>query len=251
MNSGVYIIENIGTSDSYIGSTKNLEKRFKDHLYRLRVNTHPNKNLQCGWDKFGDCYFQIRILEYCSEDKLLEREQYYMDLLNPTYNIAKEAGTVSGIHWDDELRTKLMPFVEQLIARKRKVWPGFISPDGEEFLDIPDLRIFCEEYGLNRKHMAEVSTGKRTSHKGWHCIGYTPGEKPHIDGEVVRFYKITTNTGVVFDKLTNLKYFCKSNGIKYSAMQAIYLNRNKSHYGIYKDWQCETWYEVWNEGVGI
>jgi hypothetical protein len=32
------------------------------------------------------------ILEYCEPSKVLEREQYYIDLLKPEYNILKTAG---------------------------------------------------------------------------------------------------------------------------------------------------------------
>jgi hypothetical protein len=32
------------------------------------------------------------ILEYCDSSNVIEREQYYIDLLNPEYNILKTAG---------------------------------------------------------------------------------------------------------------------------------------------------------------
>lgn len=49
----------------------------------------------------GYSNFQLYILEYCDTNKLLEREQYYIDTLNPTYNICTTAGAprVGGNHY--------------------------------------------------------------------------------------------------------------------------------------------------------
>ncbi len=43
--------------------------------------------------KYGYSNFTLEILEYCDVPVLLEREQHYLDLLKPTYNIAKIAGS--------------------------------------------------------------------------------------------------------------------------------------------------------------
>lgn len=37
--------------------------------------------------KNGYSNFQLEILEYCEPNLVLEREQYYLNLLNPDYNI--------------------------------------------------------------------------------------------------------------------------------------------------------------------
>lgn len=41
--------------------------------------------------KHGSSNFSLDILEYCEIDVLIEREQYYLDLLKPEYNILKTA----------------------------------------------------------------------------------------------------------------------------------------------------------------
>jgi hypothetical protein len=40
--------------------------------------------------------FNIEILEYCNNEFLKTREQYYLDLLKPEYNICKTAGSMLG-----------------------------------------------------------------------------------------------------------------------------------------------------------
>jgi group I intron endonuclease len=46
--------------------------------------------------KYGYCNFSLDILEYCEPSILIKREQYYIDTLNPEYNILKKAGSSLG-----------------------------------------------------------------------------------------------------------------------------------------------------------
>lgn len=46
--------------------------------------------------KWGYSSFSLSILEYCSIDILIQREQYYFDLLKPEYNICTTAGSTLG-----------------------------------------------------------------------------------------------------------------------------------------------------------
>jgi hypothetical protein len=46
--------------------------------------------------KYGNSAFIFEILEHCDPNVLIEREQYYLDLLKPEYNILKAAGIRAG-----------------------------------------------------------------------------------------------------------------------------------------------------------
>ncbi len=46
--------------------------------------------------KYGYSNFSLEILEYCDLENVIEREQYYLDLLKPEYNILKTAGSSLG-----------------------------------------------------------------------------------------------------------------------------------------------------------
>jgi len=52
-----------------------------------------NRPIDRALYKYGFSNFSLEILEYCSADLALEREQYYMDKLKPEYNIAEKAGS--------------------------------------------------------------------------------------------------------------------------------------------------------------
>jgi group I intron endonuclease len=57
--------------------------------------------------KHGYSNFRLDILEYCEANKVIEREQYYMDFLNPEYNILKVAGSSYGYKHTEETLSKL------------------------------------------------------------------------------------------------------------------------------------------------
>lgn len=94
MESGVYQITNILSNKKYIGSAKNINRRFYEHQYYLEKNDHVNIHLQRAWNKDGGSNFTFDVIEYCDQSILLEREQYHIDS-NDTetlYNL----GTVGG-----------------------------------------------------------------------------------------------------------------------------------------------------------
>lgn len=57
--------------------------------------------------KYGHQNFTLEILEYCLQSELLEREQYYLDLLVPEYNILKTAYSLLGYRHSPENLEKL------------------------------------------------------------------------------------------------------------------------------------------------
>lgn len=57
--------------------------------------------------KHGYSNFTLEIIEYCDKDKVIEREQYYLNLLNPKYNILKTAGSRYGFKHSDDTREKM------------------------------------------------------------------------------------------------------------------------------------------------
>jgi hypothetical protein len=57
--------------------------------------------------KYGYSNFKLEILEYCLPEDVINREQYYLDLLQPEYNIYKVAGSPSGYKHTEETLAKL------------------------------------------------------------------------------------------------------------------------------------------------
>jgi len=57
--------------------------------------------------KYGFANFSLEILEYCGTEELLKREQHYLELLKPQYNILEKAGNISGYKHTEETLAKL------------------------------------------------------------------------------------------------------------------------------------------------
>ena len=95
---GVYKIVNTINGHFYIGSTdRKFSERFKEHCryyeqYRNEGKRNLHPILWNAYDKHGIENFKIEILEYLSDKtyyEILEREEYYIELLKPSYNICK------------------------------------------------------------------------------------------------------------------------------------------------------------------
>lgn len=76
----VYCCVNKINGKVYVGSSKSLKKRIPKHKYRLNLNKHENAHLQAAYNKYGKDAFVWYIIEECLEERLLEREGYYIDL---------------------------------------------------------------------------------------------------------------------------------------------------------------------------
>ena len=96
---GIYSWTNKVNGKIYIGSSMNLSSRFTSY-YSLAFLTKELKTSQSiiykALLKYGYSNFQLDILEYCERDALIDREQYYLNLLKPEYNILKHAGSSRG-----------------------------------------------------------------------------------------------------------------------------------------------------------
>lgn len=124
MTSGVYQIRNEINDCFYIGSSKDIYKRFKRHKYELNNQTHHNYHLQQDWNLYGESAFSLVLVEETTDR--YECEQYWIDHLNPEYNVgaAKGGDTFTKAHNKEERRKRL---VEVLNENRHKVKPRYGS----------------------------------------------------------------------------------------------------------------------------
>jgi len=89
---GIYGIFCLSNNKIYIGSTKNMNKRFNDHRYILNINKHKNKHLQNAWNKYGKNNFKFKIIEKYDkydENTILMSERKWINFYYPNiFNIS-------------------------------------------------------------------------------------------------------------------------------------------------------------------
>lgn len=88
--------------------------------------------------KYGYSGFKLEILEYCDPKDLIKREQHYLNLLKPKYNILLTAGSSYGYKHTEETKSKISTVLKgennPMFGRKGEKNPMFgktrSRPDG-------------------------------------------------------------------------------------------------------------------------
>lgn len=95
MSQGIYEIVNVIDGKRYVGSSTNIDRRWRCHKKDLRNSRHHSAYLQRAWVKHGESVFSFCVIENCEKASLIEREQHYFDALRPEYWDRKAARHVS------------------------------------------------------------------------------------------------------------------------------------------------------------
>ena len=80
--SGIYKLSI--NNNFYIGSSTYLKKRLTNHKSQLKTNTHSNPNMLAAYKECQE--LKSEILELCTKEELLIREQVYIDQFFGTEN---------------------------------------------------------------------------------------------------------------------------------------------------------------------
>ena len=74
------------TDEIYVGQSVDLSKRFIRYFSLSYLKSKESLIISRALIKYGYVNFSVSILEYCDKSILTEREQYYLDKLEPKYN---------------------------------------------------------------------------------------------------------------------------------------------------------------------
>lgn len=101
--SGIYLLTHLESNKMYVGSSENLYRRFKYYYSKANLTRNTNSRICNALLHYGHSAFSLTILEYVNvkdltkseaKDIIISREQFYIDLLNPEYNILRTAGSL-------------------------------------------------------------------------------------------------------------------------------------------------------------
>ena len=104
--SAIYCLRNTIDNKCYVGSAKKLNYRLWNHKHKLTKGNHANKHLQNFVNKHGIDTIYFEILEKV-ENNIIEREQHWINTLNPAFNILPIAGSSEGISLSEEHKSKI------------------------------------------------------------------------------------------------------------------------------------------------
>jgi group I intron endonuclease len=149
----------------YIGSAVTLRTRFMSHRRSLQVNKHDNERIQNYYNKHSENSLSFHVIEYCDREKLIEREQFYIDAFNPFFNIARIAGATYGLKpWlnrkhSEETKQKIKQTNLDTFAKRQKKEKPIKLTKEENIQRLVEIAKSDRVRELNRQRM--------TGHKFW------------------------------------------------------------------------------------
>lgn len=144
--SGIYIFFNLSNGKQYVGSSVNLARRFRIHMYSVNRSDLP---LYRAISKYGTSNFVYLVLQTCERDEnpCLGLEQHYLDLDQPEYNILKLAGSSQGFKHSDETIANLKKI------NSKELHPRFgveVSESQRELTSISLRKYYAENVHHNK-----------------------------------------------------------------------------------------------------
>lgn len=170
MKTGIYKITNQINGKFYVGSSKDLSRRKKDHFRLLKKGTNHSILLQRAVNKYGIDNFIFEVIVECSEELLFTIEQKLVDDLKPEYNIAiQDVSVPIGLPYKDKSLYK--EYAEDRLKNNSNFgWKSRIiikmNDKGDELKEYSSLKSYAEEHNC-----AIGSVGKALK-KGTKCKGF-------------------------------------------------------------------------------
>ena len=136
-----------------MGSGLDLSKRIGDYYKKRELNRNP-RPIHAALLKYGYENFKLEILEYCKADELVVREQYYLDLIKPEYNILTNAYSLLGFKHSPENIAKF-----KLSCGRKKI--------SQEHKDILSLTHLGKVVSQETRDKLSLALWSRCNLQGW------------------------------------------------------------------------------------
>lgn len=163
----IYQIIHKDSGYRYIGqTTRKPIKRWREHLYSLRANKHPNRYLQSAWNKYGENAFEFQILKQCNSLEELNKSE--TEMIKNGLNLFNLAEGGNAFQHSEEAKEYIansnkIPVVGMNIKTGEiKEYPSAADTKKDGF-DEKSVRKCAIEYVAKRNSKPSRSI----SHRGW------------------------------------------------------------------------------------
>ena len=186
----VYCYHCITSGKKYVGVTNNEMRRKSQHESNIRLGRYPDLAFYRAARKYGWDSFIYGVIEYCPEEQLDEREEYWISELNTMkegYNM-REGGKRSTL--TEEQKQKISNTLKgrtiskehrEIISKRHKgkklteehkerVTRGMekkyeIEYTSGEIEIVKGIKAYCKERGYIRSCIIRMLAGKQSKHK--------------------------------------------------------------------------------------
>jgi group I intron endonuclease len=223
----IYCLTNKMIFRQYVGSSSNFGHRKIDHLSRLKKHNHWIEKLQNDFDLFGEFGFEFFILEELGgldKKQLEEKEQKWIDLLHPVYNLSLVAG--SNIRTNAKAPGALEKMRKALTGRKQP--PELVAKRAATM--VKNGKHHLKRLTLEQKqHLSEINIGERNPNWGL----YRSDETKRKQSEAIAktYLGAISPNGQIYAPIHNMSRFCVEHGLRVSSMVALMHKRINIHKG--------------------
>ncbi|MCX5847258.1 MAG: GIY-YIG nuclease family protein [Deltaproteobacteria bacterium] len=222
MSQGIYMIKNRANGKMYIGSSKNIEKRWKNHINLLQKGEHHNRELQIDWKKDDGSTLDFIILEHVyneSDKRLMERERYFVDKYDAWEKGYNYAGILNASSYDPPEYVKQMLRKPVIFGKK-------------------DQKAWEMEY---QNKISELDSMIKKNRMRWlfHLFGYDPEESKEVllkRKEIKEFKNAEPKQRAIDDRWNKVTDYLTMNIGKRSATNVVKTMINSGIWNLF----CET-----------
>lgn len=195
--SGIYVLLNLKTNNFYVGSTVNFQRRLAQHLHSFRYGKSCNILMYRDVQKYGIDSMKYLFVQYCNIDELESAENFWMQSLQPTYNIVS---TAKRVNIPKESRKNAGILIKE--AKIHYASPVLQKNDaGDTVAEFNSIKEAAISFGGGRfgYMISKVCRGKMTHAFGYkweYKNGLTPPKPKHIEKNIEKPVSQYTRNGI-------------------------------------------------------
>lgn len=123
MDCGIYRIVNLLDGKCYVGASHHLKRRKYFHNWAyIHKNNRYDKRLYQAMRQYGEENFRFEVLEYCSSDELMDKEQEWVEFYDSYKNGYNETkGGNSCSNFEGKKVYKIDPYNKKIIAEYESI----------------------------------------------------------------------------------------------------------------------------------